>query len=1054
MSRLRQQYLNEFDKIYQGLNPEQKEAVDTIEGPVMVIAGPGTGKTQILGARIGRILLDTDAEPRNILCLTYTDAGVVAMRRRLLSFIGSDAYKVNIFTFHAFCNEVIQEHLSLFEKQSLDPISDLERIEILRKLIDRLPKGNPLKRYRGDVYFEMQNLQGLFSTMKREGWTPAFLQERIDQYVAELDTRDGFTYKTSRAGKWQKGDKNPAYKTELEKMAKLKAAVQEFDRYQEEMRRAGRYDFDDMINWVIRAFEENPTLLADYQEKYLYILVDEYQDTSSNQNFLIEQLIRYWNNPNIFVVGDDDQSIFRFQGANLENMERFAKARMEDDLKQIVLTNNYRSTQPILDIAGVLISRNEERLVRKIDGLSKDLISSNGSRMHLQVQPQLKEYLSMRHEMAGIGQEISALIAGGVSPKRIAIIYRENRYGDELARILQSLQVPFYSRRRLNLLQIPFARNVIAWLRYLDAEWQMPFSGDPILFEILHYPFYQVSPMEIARMSVDVTEKKYKGPYSLREHIYEIARSVPKDLFAPPVNPNIQKVSGCIEKWIKDLPSLTLQQLFEKVIREGGILSYVVGSGEKIWLMQVLTALFDFIKEENHRHQEMTLHDLVEVFNLMDANGLPISITQLEGNEQGVNLLTAHGSKGLEFEWVFLAGCNKEFWEGKRKPSRGYTLPDTVFDTADKGSEHEELRRLFYVAITRAEVHLHLSWSKFRADGKEMERSAFLEEIREEDPLEITSVQVGEETLMELEILRYDNKLAPEIEKVEEAFLQPLLERFVMNVTALNNYLYCPLQFYYQSLIRIPAGKSEAAEFGVAVHFALRRLFEKMQASEDKKTFPGKDVFLKDFDWWLVRHRESFTSEGFARRTEYGHEVLGNFYDTYVHTWSTVALVEINVKVVMDDIPLKGQLDKLEFNGSQVNVVDYKTGDPDNAASKLRPPTEKQPQGGDYWRQAVFYKILVDHFPGKNWEVVSTEFEFIEPDKKKEYVRRKIPITPADLTTVRHQVKEVWEKIQARDFYTGCGKAECHWCNFVKENKLAIALHEIMDDQDAEGSES
>jgi DNA helicase-2/ATP-dependent DNA helicase PcrA len=164
MSRLRQQYLNEFDKIYQGLNPEQKEAVDTIEGPVMVIAGPGTGKTQILGARIGRILLDTDAEPRNILCLTYTDAGVVAMRRRLLSFIGSDAYKVNIFTFHAFCNEVIQEHLSLFEKQSLDPISDLERIEILRKLIDRLPKGNPLKRYRGDVYFEMQNLQGLFST--------------------------------------------------------------------------------------------------------------------------------------------------------------------------------------------------------------------------------------------------------------------------------------------------------------------------------------------------------------------------------------------------------------------------------------------------------------------------------------------------------------------------------------------------------------------------------------------------------------------------------------------------------------------------------------------------------------------------------------------------------------------------------------------------------------------------------------------------------------------------------------------------------------------------
>src|SRR5205823_9015696 len=141
----------------------QKQAVDTIEGPVMVIAGPGTGKTQILGARIGKILLETDTQPDNILCLTYTDAGVIAMRKRLLSFIGPDAYKVNICTFNAFCNDIIQENLSLFEKNTMDPVSDLEKIELLKLLIDTLPKKHLLKRYRGDVYFEITNLQSLFS---------------------------------------------------------------------------------------------------------------------------------------------------------------------------------------------------------------------------------------------------------------------------------------------------------------------------------------------------------------------------------------------------------------------------------------------------------------------------------------------------------------------------------------------------------------------------------------------------------------------------------------------------------------------------------------------------------------------------------------------------------------------------------------------------------------------------------------------------------------------------------------------------------------------------
>ena len=263
-----------FEKVYEGLNEQQKIAVNTIEGPVMVIAGPGTGKTQILGARIGKILLETDTAPENILCLTYTDAGAIAMRKRLVSFIGTSAYKVNISTFHSFCNDIIQDNLSLFDKTSLDPISELEKIELLKKLIDGFDKNNPLKRYRGDIYYEMSNLAKLFSAMKKEGWTPNYLIEKVDAYVKEIPFRDEFVYKR-KYKQFEAGDlKQGLVDAALEKMAKLKAAIASFDVYQQLMKNWSRYDFEDMINWVINAFKENKNLLAQYQERFLYILVD------------------------------------------------------------------------------------------------------------------------------------------------------------------------------------------------------------------------------------------------------------------------------------------------------------------------------------------------------------------------------------------------------------------------------------------------------------------------------------------------------------------------------------------------------------------------------------------------------------------------------------------------------------------------------------------------------------------------------------------------------------------------------------------------------------
>lgn len=1047
MSTYREVLFKKYQDEYQKLNEKQQLAVDTIDGPVMVIAGPGTGKTQILAARIGKILLETDTLPQNILCLTYTDAGAIAMRKRLLQFIGPDSYKVNIYTFHGFCNEVIQQNLSLFEKTALNPVSDLEKIQLYKTLIDRLPKNNLLKRYRGDVYYEIKNLQNLFSAMKREGWSPEYIVKCIDQYLEKIKDDENLKYKRPSAKSGKKiGDFKPAYFTEVERMEKLCAAVNEFNNFQELMKQHSLYDFDDMINWVIQVFKENKNVLANYQEKFQYILVDEYQDTSGTQNEIVKLLIDFWDSPNVFVVGDDDQSIFRFQGANIENMENFANSY--EGLLKIVLTNNYRSTKPILDVSKSLIDKNIERLIHKFSGLTKELICSKEELKKNDSLPLIIEYNTIKDEMADVTNKVKTLLDQGVQPGKIAIIYKENIYGEQLMKYFRLKNIPVYSKRNINILDDPFAKKIISILRYLAAEHDIPYGGDEILFEILHYDFYKIPALEIAKLTVEVNSKNYNGQRcSIRSLLAEKANAFAKDLFDTGINPALKDFSKMMEKLIAEVSNVTLQTLFEKIISEAGILSYIMKSGDKIRLLQLLTALFDFIKDATARNPSLDLQGFIDVIDLMKKEKISLPLMQFSGNGAGVNFLTAHGSKGLEYEYVFITGMNAHLWENKGVSNDGYKLPDTLFSSLPTANKNEELRRLFYVALTRAEKELTVSFIKIKADGKEAEHSMFVAEIIEANNLGIKAINLSQEELMEFEVLNFIAQ-APELRKSEADFITSVLEKYVMNVTSLNNYLDCPLGFYYKNLIRIPSGKSENLEFGSAVHYAMQKLFEDMQ-KDPQQQFPSKEKALGYFKWYMKRHRENFTKEAFDRRMEQGEIVLGDYYDEYIGTCNKIVAVERNIKNVVNGIPIKGKIDKMEFNGKEVNVVDYKTGDvnSDYTKKKLLAPNPDNPNGGDYWRQAVFYKILIDNMDGKDWRVVSSEFDFVEPDKTKGFQKRKIFIAPEDIDTVKQQLTEVWNKIQARDFYTGCGKEDCTWCNFVKENKLHVALHDIIEEE-------
>lgn len=1036
---------NKFEEEYSKLNTEQKLAVDTIEGPVMVNAGPGTGKTQILALRIGNILQQTDVNPNNILCLTYTDNGAVEMRNRLLRIIGSAAYGVRIHTFHSFCNEVIQDNLTYFGKLNLSPIGDLEEIELFYQLIDAIPPDNKLKRFRGDVYYEKDRLKSLFSLMKKEAWTPAYVNERISAYVEDLQNRDEFRYKRKYKGFEAGAPKEAAIAEEKEKMEMLRAAVSLYPQYNAMMADAGRYNFDDMILWVLNAFENNNNLLLDYQERFLYFLADEFQDTSRSQNLLLQYLTGYWNVPNLFVVGDADQSIFSFQDANVENIKAFEK-RYAGHLTTIDLINNYRSASPILNAAHDLIRHNTGRVVKPEN--DKPLIASNPAIKDIGMEPMIVEYANAGQEAIDVTIQIEELLRQGVSGKEIAVIYRNHAQVETISSMLEGKGIPVNTRKKIDILELPFIQNLLLVLQWMERERYIPYSGDDILFLLLHSDFFKLDPLTIARLTIAVNAKNRAGKedmFSLRRMMAE-APAPKADLFHQPDGQSVKEISDALETLLKASQNSTVQQLLEQVIQKAGVLSYIMQSAEKPWLMQVLNALFDHLKEESRRNPDITLKEWLNNIEMMKANRLPVPLYKITASDDGVNMVTAHGAKGSEYAHVFIIGCTQKIWDdNNRGANRSYKLPDNLVSNNTTPPGEEESRRLFYVAFTRAKTHLHISYAVKDEKDKEQTPSTFITELQEDGALQVVKKAVPDILLADYLLQRFKEKAKPEIQLVEAAYIDEILKRYTMSVTHLNNYLSCPLKFYYQNLIRVPAAKNESMAFGSAIHWSIERLFIKMK--ENGNIFPPKEDLLADFNWYMKNNREAFTPEAFRLKTAYGEKILPAYYDYYIDKWNKIIVVEKPVRnVTVQHVPVNGKLDKLEFNGKLVNVVDYKTGKYENARKKLVRPNDKEPNGGDYWRQAVFYKILLDNDKTHDWKVVSTEFDFIEPVND-EYKTELVEVTEADITTVTQQIITTWQKIQNREFKTGCGKPDCDWCNFVKANNLVVTLHPVDEEE-------
>lgn len=1022
-----------FEELYSRLNQRQKEAVDQIDGPVMVVAGPGTGKTQILAARIANILKETDTNPGQILCLTYTDAGVVAMRDRLIQFIGPLAYRVNIHTFHSLCNEIIQFNSSYFGYKNLQPASDLDTEKILREIIDELPNDSPLKRFKGDIYYEASDLKNLFDILKKEHFEIEVLKEQAERFFKDKEDNGDFVYKVNGKN-FKKGDiKHKDFKEERLKIDRLKASLDLFEVFNQKMADRRLYDFSDMILWVLKAFKEDKDFLLNYQERYLYFLVDEFQDTNGSQLELVNYLAEYWDIPNLFVVGDEDQSIYRFQGANVKNIDLF-RTQYQQYLSTTVLTDNYRSAQPILDASRALISLNTERIAT----IDKVLLSQHPEFSKVTDLPVIRSYTNPIQETVAVGNAIKALHEQGVPYKEMAVLYRNHKHVEDIIKYFNTSEIPYNSKRKVNILTELFVKKLMTILKYISAELQKPYSGEAYIFEILNYDFYDIAPLDLAKISVEI---KNKRGTKWRDYLNEESGGQ-QDMFANQAGHGskveIKRLASDLEYWIKEANNVTVPQLIERLIAKGGVLSYVMQADGKRWQMQMLRTFFDFVKEEAARKPDLTLKEFIEIVELYQSSEIPIEAMQVLHVPDSVNLMTLHGSKGLEFEHVFIIRSIDSEWIKKRGNTRDFGLGKILNSAADE-SDIEEVRRLMYVGMTRAKKGLYMSYYKKDLKEKEVNKLQFIAELEERAGLKEEHGIVSDEDILDFEMHYYQYEATPEFELLDHDYLDVLLEKYTLSATHLNTYLKCPVTFYFNHVLRVPSAKSESASFGTAIHAALEELFKNYS---ENKVMPSVEDMIGYFDYSMYLNRDSFTEQGYKRHKEHGKQILQKYYAKYKSEWEqeSVYVIEKNMAhIELGGVPIKGKLDKIVFDGNNAYVIDFKTGNFENAIKKCKPPKDEPKEGhyeetygGDYWRQMVFYHLLIDNFTEKSWKMQRGEMNFVEPDKHDNFHKEVFTIRPEDVSVVKQQIKDTYLKIKAHEFEKGCGEDNCDWCNFVK----------------------
>lgn len=999
-----------FQAAYHALNAEQKLAVDTLDGPVMVVAGPGTGKTQTIALRIANILQKTDVNPDNVLALTFTESGARAMRTRLAELIGVTAYYCHISTFHSFCIDVIKDNPDRFTLDpSAEPLSELEKLKLMYTLFDQA-KLSVLRPVGAPLHY-VKAVLGAISDLKREGVDPEELEELLDAEASFLKSEDGALLKKSEFIKRTR---------DLKKNRELAGLYRD---YQQTLHRLSRFDFEDMINTVVTAFKEDAELLRLCQERFQYFLVDEYQDTNSAQNELLLELASFWGDKaNVFVTGDPDQSIMRFQGASIENQLSFVKHYPQATV--ITLKQNYRSTQIILDSADSLISHNHLRINDVVPGINSHLLSQKGPGQPLA----LAKLSSSTAETIFLAEDIKAKLKSGVSTKDIAVIYRNNRDASEVAATLVKYGLDYEIQGGGNVLEDPTVRNFLKILRVIYEMRRK--DDDEDLFTILHYDIFHVDPLDVLKLSRFASDRRL----NLFEVLATPALLKELDLTSRPA---LEQTLERLASWQQLDARSTFTGFFDKVLTESGYLKWVLGQPDAHHRLSRLNTLFDEVKKmerfdlpRRQAGRALDLAGFIANLNLMEENHLRLEESSFGVSRDAITLTTAHSAKGLEWEHVYLYRGIDGAW-GNNPVRNLITLPEGLLKNvklSDK-EKNEDERRLFYVALTRAKSGLtisHASSYTSYGSGRDAVPSMFLSELGDAGLQELSVQPVEDEAHAHLEkILTAQD---PSVNSAEEAgFLQSLVDKFTLSVTALNTYLECAYKFKLDKLLKVPHAKKPHLAFGTAVHRALELFYAKLK---DESQRPSKNFLLEAFHAAL--ESEVITKEDLVIRLAQGDQILGAYYDFHQDDFREPLFLEKFSRVHLGSTTLTGKIDRIEWadqSDRTVRVVDYKTGKGKTAGQIEGTTADSQ---GDLKRQLVFYKLLIDLDKRlQNISFGEAVLDFVgEPAEKGKTGQRKFLVTDGEVQELKKTITSAMAEIRALHFPRTKNYKTCETCAF------------------------
>jgi len=987
-----------FRVAYGRLNPEQKIAVDEIEGPIMVVAGPGTGKTHLLTMRIANILDKTDVPPEAILALTFTESAVASMRKNLSEIIGTMAYRVEITTFHGFANNIIKEYPDEFPSIiGSTNISGVDQIKIIREVIDN-SNFTTLKPW-GNNYYYVPSIIGAIGDLKQQGFMPDNFKKVIEKQEIDFEATDDLYHEKGA----HKGKMKGKYITLQKNIQRNKELAVVYTEYQANLRKSGFYDFSDMIIEVKNALERNNDLLLILQEQFQYLLVDEHQDTNNAQNKILELLANYHENPNLFIVGDEKQAIFRFQGASLENFLYFKN--LYSKVKEVSLKHNYRSTQTILDAS---------------HNLKPNSVSLLANSDHKESLINVRSFLNPDSENYFVAKEIKELIDKGQKPEQIAVLYRENRDVFPIARIFRKLDIPFTIESDQDILDDQDVKKLLIILKAVQK-----FGSDRELVELLYVDVFKIEPLDIYKLA-----SFNRGGLG----IYDLLKN--ETLLKEAGVENTEKLIAIyqkLSKWKKQSHNKNAVSVFEDIIRESGLLAKIVSDPLAAEKIQKIGVFFDQVKTLIASHKDYTLDDFFEYLDLLKEHNISIKSKGFGYTAGRVRLMTAHKSKGLEFECVYITNTVEGHW-GSRRSHDNIKLPEQIYSLLNKIDEDfaddddEDERNLFYVALTRAKKQIIITYAEKNSEGREKLVSRFVQEIKPEFTkifeLDKTEVKVedGEKGV------EFSEELFSKPAIKEKEFLNQLFIKNGLSVTALNNYLSCPWKYFFSNLIRIPGAQNKYMIFGSAVHQALNNYFDALVAGKE----PKKDYLIKRFKESLATG--PIQTNEYAEMLKKGENDLSGYYDFYHMEWKSRILNEFNIKriEINENITINGKIDKIEIlnDENNVNVVDYKTGKP---KSKNDIMGLNKNSTGDYLRQLTFYNLLLNNYNNGKYKMVSGEIDFVQPDEKGEYHKEIFSITPQMVLDLENQIKSVAKEILELSFWDKtCENNKCEFCALRK----------------------